>query len=121
VKRKNNIPALVTIYGHVKNHSTVRACNPSTLETGAGGLRVQGQVISNKQIDRISPQHNGGIYRGYGSENKKWLGKDNGGWRDGSAIKSTDRSSRGPEFNSQQPHGSWHSSVMGSDALFWCV
>ena len=49
-------------------------------------------------------------------------------------------SSRGPEFNSQQPHSGsqpsimrsdalfWHTSkqsthtyVMGSDALFWCV
>jgi hypothetical protein len=27
------------------------------------------------------------------------------GWRDGSAVKSTDCSSRGPEFNSQQTHG----------------
>ncbi|XP_034371159.2 GPI alpha-1,4-mannosyltransferase I, stabilizing subunit [Arvicanthis niloticus] len=27
------------------------------------------------------------------------------GWRDGSAVKSTDSSSRDPEFNSQQPHG----------------
>ena len=35
-----------------------------------------------------------------------------GGWRDGSAVKGTDCSSIGPEFNSQQPH------VMGSDALF---
>jgi hypothetical protein len=26
-------------------------------------------------------------------------------WRDGSAVKSTDCSSEGPEFNSQQPHG----------------
>ena len=26
-------------------------------------------------------------------------------WREGSAIKNTDCSSRGPEFNSQQPHG----------------
>jgi hypothetical protein len=33
-------------------------------------------------------------------------------------VKSTDCSSRGPEFNSQQPdHGS-QPSVMGSDALF---
>jgi hypothetical protein len=29
--------------------------------------------------------------------------------------------SRGPEFNSQQPHGGSQPSVMGSDALFWCV
>jgi hypothetical protein len=28
-----------------------------------------------------------------------------GGWRDGSAVKSTDGSSEGPEFNSHQPHG----------------
>ena len=27
------------------------------------------------------------------------------GWRDGSVAKSTDCSSRGPEFSSQQPHG----------------
>jgi hypothetical protein len=40
------------------------------------------------------------------------------GWRDGSAVKSTDYSSRCPEFNSQQPHGGSQPSVMGSDALF---
>jgi hypothetical protein len=43
------------------------------------------------------------------------------GWRDGSAVKSTDCSARSPEFNSQQPHGGSVPSVMGSDALFWCV
>jgi hypothetical protein len=43
------------------------------------------------------------------------------GWRDGSAVESTDCSSRGSEFNSQQPHGGSQSSVMRSDALFWCV
>ena len=42
------------------------------------------------------------------------------GWRYAS-VKSTDCSSRGPEFNSQQPHGGSQPSVMGSDALFWCV
>jgi hypothetical protein len=40
-------------------------------------------------------------------------------WRDGSAVRSTGCSSRGPEFNSQQPHGGSQPSVMGSDALFW--
>jgi hypothetical protein len=39
-------------------------------------------------------------------------------WRDGSVVKS---SSRGPEFNSQQPHGGSQPSVIGFDALFWCV
>jgi hypothetical protein len=43
------------------------------------------------------------------------------GWRDGSAVKSTDCSSRGLEFNSQQPHGGSQPSAMGSDGLFWCV
>jgi hypothetical protein len=43
------------------------------------------------------------------------------GWKDGSVVKSIDCSSRHPEFNSQQPHGGSQPSVMGSDALFWCV
>jgi hypothetical protein len=40
------------------------------------------------------------------------------GWGNASAVKSTDCSSRGPEFKSQQPHGGSQPSVMGSDALF---
>jgi hypothetical protein len=47
--------------------------------------------------------------------------KKSGGWRDSSAVKSTDYSSEGPEFKSQEPHGGSHPSVMRSDALFWCV
>jgi hypothetical protein len=43
------------------------------------------------------------------------------GWRDGSAVTSTDCSSRGPEFSSQQLHGGSQPSVMESDHLFWCV
>ena len=43
------------------------------------------------------------------------------GWGDDSEVKSTDCSSKGPEFNSQQPHSGSQPSVMGSDALFWCV
>jgi hypothetical protein len=35
--------------------------------------------------------------------------------------KSTNCSYRDPEFNSQQPHDGSQPSVMGSDALFWCV
>jgi len=38
-----------------------------------------------------------------------------------SAVKSTGCSSRGPEFNSQQPHGGSQPPVMRSDVLFWCV
>jgi hypothetical protein len=36
----------------------------------------------------------------------------------GSVVKSTDCFSRGPEFNSQQPHGGSQPSVMGSDSVF---
>jgi hypothetical protein len=43
------------------------------------------------------------------------------GWRDCSVVKSTDCSSRGPEFNSQHPHGGSQPCVIGSHALFWCV
>jgi len=43
------------------------------------------------------------------------------GLRYGSVVKSTDCSSRGPEFKSQKPHGGSQPSVMRSDALFWCV
>jgi hypothetical protein len=44
-----------------------------------------------------------------------------GVWRDGSVVKNTDCSSKGSEFNSQQPHGGSQPSVMGSDAFFSCV
>jgi hypothetical protein len=44
-----------------------------------------------------------------------------GDWQDGSAVKSIDCSSEGPEFKSQQPHGGSQPSVMRSDTLFWCV
>ena len=43
------------------------------------------------------------------------------GWRDGSAVKSSDCISRGHEFNSQQPHGGYQPSVTVSDVLFWCL
>jgi hypothetical protein len=39
----------------------------------------------------------------------------------GSAVKSTDCSSRDPEFKSQQPHGDSQPSIVRSDSLFWCV
>jgi hypothetical protein len=42
------------------------------------------------------------------------------GWRDGLVVKSTDCSSRGPKFKSQQPHGGSQPSVMRSDA-FWFI
>jgi hypothetical protein len=55
-----------------------------------------------------------------GQKEEKWKLVGWGGG-DGSMVKSTDCSSRGPEFNFQQQHGGSQPSVMGSDALFWCV
>jgi hypothetical protein len=52
---------------------------------------------------------------------QRLLKDDIRGWRDGSAVKSTDCSSEGPEFNSQQSHGGSQPSVMGSDVLLCCV
>jgi hypothetical protein len=37
----------------------------------------------------------------------------------GSVVKSTDCSSEGPEFKSQQPHGGSQTSIIKSDVLFW--
>ena len=51
----------------------------------------------------------------------QWLRAFATDWRDGSAAKSTDSSTRGPQFYSQQPHGGSQPSIMGSSALFWCV
>jgi hypothetical protein len=43
------------------------------------------------------------------------------GWLDGSAGKSTNCSSEGPEFKSQQAHSGSQPPIIRSDALFWCV
>jgi hypothetical protein len=66
----------------------------------------------------------GGGYRGLlglnkTKQNKTPLSTTLTGWRDGSEVKSTGCSSRGPEFSSQQPHGGSQPSVMRSGALFW--
>lgn len=43
------------------------------------------------------------------------------GWRDGSEVKGTVFSFRGPEFNSQHPYRVLQLSIMGSNVLLWCV
>jgi hypothetical protein len=58
-----------------------------------------------------------------GNSRPAWVTPDsqntNKGWTDGSAGKSTDCSSKGLEFKSQQQHGGSQPSVMRSDSLFW--
>jgi hypothetical protein len=41
--------------------------------------------------------------------------------KDGSVFMNTDYSTRGPEFNAQQPHGDSQPSVMETDAFLWYV
>jgi hypothetical protein len=47
----------------------------------------------------------------------RFKNKETRGWRDGSAGKSTNCSSRAPEFNSQQPHVGSQPSVMRSNGV----
>jgi hypothetical protein len=61
------------------------------------------------------------IILGLGAREIGYIKPQKRGWRDGSAVKSTDCSSKVPEFNSQQPHGGSQPSVIGSDAFFWYV
>jgi hypothetical protein len=63
------------------------AFNPSTRETEAGGYESSRTAWS---TERVPGQP--GLYRETLSQNQKE------GWRDGSVVKSTDCSSRSPEF-----------------------
>jgi hypothetical protein len=60
-------------------------------------------------------------YMKYINKSQKERERKRENWRDGSVLKGTKCSSEGPEFKSQQPHGGSQLSVMGSDAIFWCV
>jgi hypothetical protein len=85
-------------------------------------------MVAKRNLDSLSSQGSSGLFPVlyFPGADKilecPWKAKDvkqsSPGWSDGSAVKSTDCSSRGPEFNSQQPHGGSQLSVMGSEALF---
>jgi hypothetical protein len=90
------------------------AFNPSTREAEAGGSLSSRPAWSTEGVPGQP-----GLYRETLSKKKKKKLRES--WRDGSVVKSIDCSSRGPEFNSQQPHGGSQPSAVGSDALFWCV
>jgi hypothetical protein len=64
-----------------------QACNPNNPEADTGLLQLQGSACYAAVISKCIKT----AYRD--------------GEIDGSVIKSTNCSSRGPEFNSQQPHG----------------
>ena len=81
---------------------------------------VRGQVVGvSSLLPPFGPEDLTLVIR-LGSKNLYKL-SNLGGWRDGSAAKSTGCSSRGPGFNSQHPHGSLQLSgtpvPRGSDAL----
>jgi hypothetical protein len=79
----------------------VRAFNPSTREAQAGRFLSSRPAWSTNQKTKTKTKQQG--------------------WRDGSVVKSTNCSSEGPEFKSQQPHGGSQPSLMRPDAHFWCI
>ena len=91
------------------------AFNPST----RGGRGGQISEFKASLVYTVSSRTARAIQRNPVSKKKR--GGRLKGWRNGLAVKSTDFSSIGPEFNSQQPHGGSQPSVMGSYALFWYV
>jgi hypothetical protein len=89
--------------------------SPSTREAEAGGFLSLRPTWSTKWVPGQPGLHRETLSRKKKKKKRMW------DWRDGSVVKSIDCSSRGPEFKSQQPHGGSQPSVMGFDALFWCV
>jgi hypothetical protein len=101
--------------GEVKGHVTSAERRPREVQ-GYGGGACAGEWVRRRRNreKRVCKCHN----KPYILYAKK---RQTGDWRDGSEVKSTDCSSKGPEFNSQQPYGGSQPSVMRSDALFWSV
>jgi hypothetical protein len=82
--------------------------------------KIQSQKRNGRIVNKIEENYQKALYM---TPNYmifyEWPNHSNRGCRDGSEVKSTDCSSRGPEFNSQQPlHGS-QLCIRRSDALFW--
>jgi hypothetical protein len=68
---------------------------------------MQGALGSTLQHNKTSS----GVLARKFPEAPKHVRPYNWGWRDGSMVKSTDCSSKGPEFKFQQPHGGSQPSV----------
>jgi hypothetical protein len=100
--------------------SRILRCWENPTRCKAGGADLAG--LMSTTVSTNFPVFNLGLWvlAGYKWKDLSPRGKPWSG-RDGSVFKRTDCSSRGPEFNSQQPHGGSQPSVMGSDVLFWCV
>ena len=108
--------------------------SPSTIEEHIGLLRPvfhqakTWPLPSNKQPNKPSSYfvfhipHPGSPQLCFWNTSYQWLRNFwCGGWWDGSLVKSTDCSSGGLKFKSQQPHGNSQPSVTKSDTLFWSV
>jgi hypothetical protein len=113
---------------HTLTHSKAHAFNPSTWEAELSRFLSSRPACSTEWVPGQP-----GLHRETLSRKKKkllsWALRHTTytlklalwGWWDGSAVKSTDCSSKGPEFGSQQPHGGSQPSLTGSDDLFWSV
>jgi len=106
---------LLLVYRRVSRGGTHRG----RLEVGRASWTSAPRRLSTRTHTAVYTTH----LRGLGPVQSRgwWQNALELGWRDGSVVKSTDCSSRGPEFKSQQPHGGSQPSEMRSDALFWCV
>jgi hypothetical protein len=111
------------------------AFNPRTQEAEAGTSLFQGQPGLQSEFqdrqgytERLCLGEGVGVggrvqvsYKGSIQSFRQHVKRLLMGWRGGSVGKSTDCSSKGPEFKSQQPHGGSQPPVIRSDDLFWCI
>jgi hypothetical protein len=102
-------PVSISHSTHRMESSPITECMPT--DQGQGESHTRLRIFHGASSHLVSVP-------GKGPEIRTW---SIGGWRDGSAGKSTDYSSKGPEFKYQQPHGGSQPPVMRSDALFWCI
>jgi hypothetical protein len=94
-------------------------CVPSSFFIGDSGIPLEviaGSVSADELVTRIHK-----VQQVRRNQNLFYFKILFGGWRDGSAVKSTDCSSQGTEFKSLQPHSGLQPFVMRSDSLFWSV
>ena len=123
-----SLTPLLSDFPHGSRGDCIQRCPQSHLESprdfpeGSNSHRFLGIESRSVWKPIIIPTVNG--RGGMLSMDGPFLALENtmlGGWRDGSVVKSTVCSSRGREFNSQQPHGGSQPAIMRSGALFWPV
>ena len=119
------IPVLWSQRQQISDYSLVYkvSSRPARAKKGSNCLKTKWMGPEEPQLDwPLTSMHMSAVMQIYKMRHH-WCStqETNTGCRDGSVVKSTDCSSKGPEFKSLQPHGGSQPSIMRSDALFWCV